>query len=123
LLFNRQALALGQKTLYDILSSLSLAIESEDDLLGVLIELGLAYFEFWKYIEVLFLTDKGLSLFVDKLAFDELTKEIWSQVILRSKGVLEGEHRRHGCRDCPVRIQSTILSDFPSVFTEFGQKE
>jgi hypothetical protein len=57
---------LDKQTLHNILSSPALAIESEDDLLGVLIELGFAYFEFWKYIEVIFLTDKGLSLFVDK---------------------------------------------------------
>jgi hypothetical protein len=59
-----------------ILSSPSLVIENEGDLLGILIELGSAYFEFWKYIEVIFLTDKGLSLFVDKLPFDEVPKTI-----------------------------------------------
>jgi hypothetical protein len=111
---------LDKQTLHDILSSPSLAIESEDGLLGVLIELGSVYFEFWRYIEVIFLTDKGLSLFVDTLPFDELTKEIWSHVILRLKDVSEGEHRR---RDCPVGFQSRILSDFPSIFTDFGQKQ
>jgi hypothetical protein len=57
------------------------------------------------------------------LPFDELTKEIWSQVILRLKGVSEGAHRRRGYRDCPVPFQPTILRDFPSIFTEFGQKQ
>jgi hypothetical protein len=114
---------LDKKTLHDLLSSPSLAIESEDDLLGALVELGSAYFEFWRYIETVFLTDKGLSLFVDKLPFDELTKEIWPQVTLRRKGVSKGEHRRHGCRDCLVPFQSTILSGFPSRLTEFGQKQ
>jgi hypothetical protein len=111
---------LDKQTLHDILSSPSLAIESEDDLLGVLIELGSAYFEFWRYIEVIFLTDKGLSLFVDELPFDELTAEIWSEVILRLKGVSEGAHRRRGCR---VPFQSAILSDFPSIFSGFSQKQ
>jgi hypothetical protein len=114
---------LDKQTLHDILSSPSLAIESEDDLLGVLIDLGSAYFEFWRYIEVIFLTDKGLSLFVDKLPFEEFTKDIWFQVILRLKGVSEGAHRRRGCRDCPVPLQPTILSVFPSIFSEFGQNE
>jgi hypothetical protein len=111
---------LDKQTLHDILSSPSLAIESEDGLLDVLIELGSAYFEFWRYVEVVFLADKGLSLFVDTLPFDELTAEIWSEVILRLKGVSEGARRR---RDCPVGFQSRILSDFPSIFTDFGQKQ
>jgi hypothetical protein len=78
---------LDKQTLHDILSSPSLAIESEDDLLGVLIELRPGYFEFWRHIKVSFFTDKGLSLFVDKLPFDELTKEISSKVIFPLEGV------------------------------------
>jgi hypothetical protein len=56
---------LEKQRLHDILSSPSLTIESEDDLLAILIELGSAYFEFWRCIEVIFLTNKGLSPFVD----------------------------------------------------------
>jgi hypothetical protein len=51
---------LNKQTLHSIVLSPFLAIESEDDLLGVLIELGPSSFEFWRYIEVIFLTDKGL---------------------------------------------------------------
>jgi hypothetical protein len=114
---------LDKHMLHDILSSPSLALESEDGLLRVLIELGSAYFEFWTYIEVVFLTDKGFSLFVDKLPFDELTKEIWSQVILRLRGASEGQYRRRNCRDFPVQFESAILSDFPAIFSELGQKQ
>jgi hypothetical protein len=60
---------LDKQTLHEILESASLAIESEDDLLRTLISLGSEYFEFWSYIEIVFLTDEGLSLFVDKLSF------------------------------------------------------
>jgi hypothetical protein len=42
---------------------------------------------------------------------------------LRLKDVSEGEYRRRGCRDCPIPFQSTILRDFPSIFSEFGQKQ
>jgi hypothetical protein len=111
---------LDKQTLHAILSSPSLAIESEDDLLRGLIELGSAYCEFWRYIEAIFLTYKGLSLFVDELPFDELTAEIWSDATLHLKVVSEGTHCRRGCCNCRVLFQSTILSAFPSIFSEFG---
>jgi hypothetical protein len=53
-----------------------LEIESEDELLETLIELGLDYFEFWPYLEVIVLSETGISLFVENLYFDELTPEI-----------------------------------------------
>jgi hypothetical protein len=84
---------LDKQTLHQILESASLAIESEDDLLRTLISLGSGYFEFLSYIEVIFLTDEGLSLFVDKLSFDDLTLEIWRQVVFRLKGVSDEEVR------------------------------
>jgi hypothetical protein len=37
-----------------------------------LIELGSEYFEYWNYVEVWFLSDEGLSRFVEELSFDYL---------------------------------------------------
>jgi hypothetical protein len=44
-------------TLHDLLSSRSLCIKSEDELLRTLIDLGSDYYEFWSYIEVVFLSE------------------------------------------------------------------
>jgi hypothetical protein len=63
---------LSKQTLHNFLSSQSLGIESEDSLLQTLIDLGCDYFEFWCYIEVSFLSDEGISRFVDSLRFEEL---------------------------------------------------
>jgi hypothetical protein len=58
---------LDKQMLHELLSSELLSLESEDALLQLLIDLGQNYLEFWGYIEVVFLTTKGISLFVGSL--------------------------------------------------------
>jgi hypothetical protein len=56
---------LEKTTLHEILRSNELKLVSEDDLLKILIELGSEYFEYWCYIEVIFLSSKGISLLLN----------------------------------------------------------
>jgi hypothetical protein len=58
---------LDKHTLHLLLQLGSLRITSED---GFLNELGPDYFEFWCYVEPIFLTGDGISLFGDSLPFD-----------------------------------------------------
>jgi hypothetical protein len=64
---------LDKQTLHSLLGSPSLKVKTEDAFLNTLIDLGSDYFEFWRYVEVSLLTTKGISLFAEKLPFDELT--------------------------------------------------
>jgi hypothetical protein len=118
---------LDKKTLHDLLGSSSLEIESEDELLKTLIELGSDYFEFWPYLEVAFLSETGISLFVENLHFDELTPDIWCKVVSRLRGVSDDELRSqrlhfatHSATDSATHIatHSVIVPDFPEILNE-----
>jgi hypothetical protein len=117
---------LDKNTLHDLLSSRSLGIESEDALLRLLIELGSDYFEFWSYIEVVFLSDEGLSLFVDNFDYSRLTKEVWCKILSRLTGICDEDirHRRFvdQRKSKKVGIESNIFSDFPMILNDFVDK-
>jgi hypothetical protein len=65
---------LNKDFLHTILSSPSLELESEDEFVRILIELGKDYLEFFDYVEVGYLTKEGISLFLDQLIFYDLTQ-------------------------------------------------
>jgi hypothetical protein len=85
-----------------------------------LIDFGVDYFEFWSYIEVSFLTEEGISLFVDKLRFDDLTLELWSKDVTRLKAT--SDEKLH-CQRKAIPYQSTILSRFLVILSEFRAKK
>jgi hypothetical protein len=62
-----------------------LKIESEDDLLKILIDLGSDYLEYWCYIEVILLSSEGISLFVEHLQFAFFSELIWMTIVDRLK--------------------------------------
>jgi hypothetical protein len=108
--------SVSKETLHKILSSESLRIESEDFLLQRLIDLGSSYFEYWCYLEVSFLSDEGISQFVEVLPFDDLSELIWSKIVYRLKGICDSEFRsrRYCHRHTSNRsvFESTIIPFF-----------
>jgi hypothetical protein len=83
--------------------------------------------EYLKYVEFIFLSQEGITLFVDNFPFSELTSDLWSKIVCRLKGDsdesfrrrrISGEEQRH-----LFSIESTILSTKPKVFDEFEGKQ
>jgi hypothetical protein len=108
-------------TLHRLLSSPSLLIESEDTLLGQLITLDSGKSEFWGYIEVEFLSSKGISIFADALSIDELTDSIWMKIVLRLKGICDDGIRSRRFR--AVTFDSAILKQIPDFLSDIGSLE
>jgi hypothetical protein len=71
---------LNKNTLHEILCSTELKVESEDDLLKTLIDLGS---EYWCCVEVILLSSEGISLFVEHLQFESLSESIWMKIVDR----------------------------------------
>lgn len=115
---------LGKGILDNLLSSPSLRIENEDMLLQTLMKLGFEYYEFWKYIQISFLSSDGISQFVDSLPFSELTSDIWLQICDRLKGVLNDDMKvRRFVGRSTKSIESTILNEIPNVLQEFKDRK
>jgi hypothetical protein len=96
-------------------------------LLRTLLELGNDYLEYLKYVELIFLSQEGITLFVDNLSFSELTSDLWSKIVCRLKCDIDESfrHRRiSGERQRKINsIESTILSTKPKVFNAFEDKQ
>jgi hypothetical protein len=80
-----------------------------------------------KYVELNFLSEEGIILFVDNFPFSELTFDLWSKIIRRLKE--ESDDRFH-CRRISgkrkrqtISIGSTILSTKPTAVDEFKGKQ
>jgi hypothetical protein len=114
---------IDKHTLHRILGSPSLRIDSEDALCNSLIDLGSSYFEFWRYIEIRFLTTDGLSRFLDNLPFDELNIAIWSKIVDRLKGISDTNLQCERFRIVQVPFASMILTEIPDILEEFRNKK
>jgi hypothetical protein len=80
-----------------------------------------------KFVELIFLSQEGITLFVDNFAFSELTSDLWSKIVCRLKGDCDESFRRRrisgeGQRQI-ISIESTILSTRPTVFDDFERKQ
>jgi hypothetical protein len=119
--------SLPKETLHKLLSSPSFSIESEDSLLAKLIDLGSDYFEYWCYIEIPFLSTKGISQFVEIFPFDELRASHWEKIVFRLIGVCDETFRLRRNRkwNCKTQIlkESTILSNIPTPLKQFESKK
>jgi hypothetical protein len=95
-----------------------------DQFLKFLIDLGSDYFEFWTYLEPLFLTADGISLFGNTLPFDHVSEDIWKKVLVRieEKPNEEVRTRRYFVGEPAKFVESTILSSFPPILKEFEGK-
>jgi hypothetical protein len=113
---------LDKQTLHHVLGSSSLRVESEDQLLKFLIDLGSDYYEFWTYLELIFLTEEGISLFGNTLPFDDVNEEIWRKVFVRIENKPNEDIRIHRYFKLVPRLESNIVSDFPAIFKDFEAK-
>jgi hypothetical protein len=118
---------LSRNVIHTLLSSESLRLENEDLLLRTLLELGKDYLEYLKYVEFIFLSQEGITLFVDNLPICELTSDLWSKIVSRLKGDSDEtfRHRRissEGQRRI-ITFESTIVSTNPTIFQEFEMKQ
>jgi hypothetical protein len=116
---------LDKHTLHLLLQSASLRIASEDKFLRFLIDLGRDYFEFWGYIEPIFLTPDGISLFGDELPFDYVSEDIWTKLFVRLANKPDESIRIRRFANSVgsgQRLESNILQTIPSILKDFEAK-
>jgi hypothetical protein len=70
------------------------------------------------YVEVCYLSEKGISLFVNQIGFEDLTGLIWSKVVSRLKGIVKPSVRSHRFWQ---PLPSQILETYPSILSEFAE--
>jgi hypothetical protein len=116
---------LDKHTLHRLLSSRSLRLESEDHFLRFLIELGSDYFELFHYIEPIFLTPDGISLFGTSLPFDYVTEDVWHKLFVRIENKPDETIRIRrflGSMTSVKLAESTILEHIPRILKDFVTK-
>jgi hypothetical protein len=76
---------LDRSLLHRILGSPSLSLHSEDAFLNLLLGLGDDYQELMNYVEVGYLSARGIARFVDGVKFADLTPKMWGGIETRLK--------------------------------------
>jgi hypothetical protein len=64
---------LDRSLLHRILASRSLSLRTEDEFLSLFLDLGDDFREFLNYVEIFYLSERGISIFVDYVDFGSLT--------------------------------------------------
>jgi hypothetical protein len=115
-----QLRCLDRPMLHHLLASKSLAVENEDWLLRMLVDLDVSRPEFFQYIEVKYLTPAGLELFLHELPREQITPEIWEKIVarLRISCALPCPRDRF-----PRVIESSIIPAIPMIMQEFYRRE
>jgi hypothetical protein len=115
---------LDLETLSTILSSDSLRIESEEWLLHFILSLGADYSTLLNYVRFEFMSDEGISSFVDNICYFELTEDIWHNLVRRLKHIEDYNLKRRRFSEIPTKqIDSSIISSIPSLLDEFNEKQ
>jgi hypothetical protein len=70
-------------TLDDVLAS--------DALVRLIFELGADYFTLFHHVRFEFLTADGITDFADNFPYEHLNRDIWEHLIIRLKGIRDGE--------------------------------
>jgi hypothetical protein len=119
---------LDSAALEDLLLSDDLCIQSEDWLLGVilqLVDIDLTYSGLFCHINFEMLSSEGISLFVDRFCYSYFTEDVWRKVSIRLKGICEkgqNDSRYFAERGPFQKLNSTIVSEFPAVLAGFANK-
>jgi hypothetical protein len=111
---------LDHSLLHRILASPSLTIRTEDAFLRLILDLGDDFREFFNYVEICHLSASGISNFVDRVGFENLTSMIWSKVSHRLKGVVS---ETVASQRFISPFQSRILENCPSALDEFVNRQ
>jgi hypothetical protein len=92
-----------------------------------MIDLGSDYFEYWCYIEIVFLSTEGISKFVQIFPFSELRTTHWVKIVDRLLGVCDETFRfRRFYKSQPLTesiFESTILSNVPPPLQQFSRQK
>jgi hypothetical protein len=99
---------LNHELLHQILGSRALRLQTEDDFLRLILDLGEDYREFVNYVEISNLSESGLIDFIDRIEFANLTPIVWDKVGNRLKG-LRSEEVGLGRFVKPLPLPSLIL--------------
>jgi hypothetical protein len=110
---------LDRSLLHRILESPSLTLRTEDAFLRLLLDLGDDFADLLNYVEVSYLSEAGIALFVDRVQFADLTATLWSKVVNRLKGANRPEVASRRFQ----RSESAILTAQPSVLSQFQDKK
>jgi hypothetical protein len=111
---------LDRSLLHRILSSSSLLLRNEDSFLSLILDLGDDFCDLLNYVEIIYLGETGLSLFIDRVEFANLTATIWEKFVTRVKNREPPTFDLHRF----LRLfDSTILTTLPSVLDEFWEKQ
>jgi hypothetical protein len=94
----------------DLLLRYAVPLETEDELLKIVLKLGLGYDSLLRHIQIGFLSDEGVSLFANH--FDIVSESVWELTAAVISHPLP----------CSVQLDSLIISSFPEIFAEFGRK-
>jgi hypothetical protein len=105
---------ISKRMLHSLLSSPLLRLESEASLLQRLIDLGSEYFEYWIYLEIVFLSSEGISKFAEIFPFEELRISHWSKIVDRLVGVCDETFRLRRFRTAEKLKKSIFESTIPS---------
>jgi hypothetical protein len=114
---------LSSTALDELLSRGRIQVDTEDQLLRELIALGPEYAALLRHIRFKFLSPQGVADFVDHFLYNNLTEAIWEGILRRFR--LPVESALHKPATAParfsmaVRLDSRIISEFPSLFSEF----
>jgi hypothetical protein len=83
------------------------------------------YFEFCRYIEPIFLTPDGISLFGNTLPFNYVTEDIWHKLFIRLANKPDETIRtRRFSESIPSakRLGSNIMQNVPQILKDFETK-
>jgi hypothetical protein len=111
---------LDRTLLHRILSSPLLLFHSEDSVLSLILDLGDDFCDFLNYVEIVYLSESGLSIFFDRVDFSNLTAMIWEKTGIRLKNK---ERPKFWLRRFLGLLDSAILKTLPYVFYQFHKKQ
>jgi hypothetical protein len=107
---------LDRRLLNRILESRFLTLRSEDSLLRLVLDLGDDFCELLNFVEISFLSESGISDFVDGMSFSNVTPFVWAKVCDRLKCLPRPTLSPHRFR---VPCESRIFPALPSVLNQF----
>jgi hypothetical protein len=122
--FSREQLrCVDKQILQDLLGSPFLRLDSEDSLFEMIDDLGKDYSDLWVYLNISLLSEQSFLHFLDIFRFDNMTRDIWLNVVERLRGVPDDSIRTDRHRLCSFSNQSTILRNLPLILKEFWEKK
>lgn len=112
-----------------LLSSDDLCIQNEDWLFNVILELvdiDVNYSMLFCHINFEMLSSEGISLFVGRFCYSDLTEDVWRKISTRLKGLWnEATNSSRYFSEIPPtpNSKSPIVSEFPAILSECAKEQ